>query len=103
MIGPGEVMVAMIVIGLPTMMIAWAVNRTYRHKEESLRLKAQIAAAEAAENGARGDAAKLEQRVRVLERIVTDRGMDIAHEIEQLREPALEHKTRKPARARART
>jgi len=29
---------------------------------------------------------RLEQRVRVLERIVTDRGIDVAAEIEQLRD-----------------
>ncbi|WP_339445033.1 hypothetical protein [Pseudomonas hunanensis] len=32
---------------------------------------------------------RLEQRVRVLERIITDRGVDLSHEIEQLRDTPL--------------
>lgn len=35
-----------------------------------------------------GIAARLEERVRVLERIATDKGQDLAREIEQLRERA---------------
>jgi hypothetical protein len=101
--GPGEVMIAFIVIGLPVTVLFALVSRTMRYREKKLELQTRIAEAEAAKDGARGNVSKLEERVRVLERIVTDRGMDIAHEIEQLRDPvpALEKKVRKPARARA--
>ena len=49
-----------------------------------MELEAQIAAAKAAATNPRPDL--LEQRVRVLERIVTDKGMNVADEIERLRD-----------------
>ena len=42
--------------------------------------------------------ARLEERVRVLERIVTDRGSDLAAQIEALREEAPALQASKPAR-----
>jgi lipopolysaccharide export LptBFGC system permease protein LptF len=51
-----------------------------------LELQAQNVAEKAAQYAARTE--QLEQRVQVLERILTDRGTDLALEIEQLREPA---------------
>ena len=82
--GFGEAMIAFIIVGLPTIMIFAVVSRVYRHREKRLELEAQIAAAQAAATNPRPDL--LEQRVRVLERIVTDKGMNVAEEIERLRD-----------------
>jgi hypothetical protein len=64
MIGPGEVMVALIVIGLPVLTLMLIANRFFRLREK-----------------------KLEERVRVLEQIVTDGGAQTAAQIEALRDP----------------
>lgn len=82
--GFGEAVIAFIVVGLPTIMIFAVVSRVYRHAEKKLELEARIAAAQAAVKQPRNEL--LEQRVRVLERIVTDKGIDIADEIERLRD-----------------
>jgi hypothetical protein len=57
-------------------------------KERQLELEADKVAEKAAQYAAQTE--RLEQRVRVLERIVTDRGIAVADEIEKLRddEPA---------------
>ena len=54
----------------------------YRHRR--MELEASMVAEKAAQYAARTE--QLEQRVRVLERIVTDRGADLAHEIDRLRD-----------------
>lgn len=56
----------------------------YRHRK--LELDASMVAEKAAQYAAQTE--RLEQRVRVLERIVTDRGMDLSDEIERLRADA---------------
>lgn len=53
-------------------------------KERQLELSSSVAAEKAAQYAAQTE--RLEQRVRVLERIVTDRGQDLAGEIERLRD-----------------
>jgi hypothetical protein len=81
--GIAEAVIAFIVVGLPTIAIAVLVIRAMQYRERKLELEAQIAAAKAVD----GDyARRLEERLRVLERIVTDQGHGVAHEIEQLRE-----------------
>jgi ABC-type phosphate transport system auxiliary subunit len=55
-----------------------------RYKERKLTLEATMVAEKAAQYAAQTE--RLEQRVRVLERIITDRGVDLSHEIEQLRD-----------------
>jgi hypothetical protein len=77
--GFAEAAIAFIVIGLPVIAIASLVDRVLRHREKKLELEAQIAAANAAGAG------RLEERVRVLERIVTEKGIVVADEIERLR------------------
>ncbi len=57
-----------------------------KHREKALKYQAEIAQAGGGDRSA--DVARLEERVRVLERIVTDRRMDLAGEIEALRDPA---------------
>ena len=54
----------------------------YRHR--MMELLAQQVAEKAAQYAAQTE--RLEQRVRVLERIATDRGMDVAQEIDKLRD-----------------
>lgn len=88
MIGPGEVFIALIVIGLPTVMIGMAFRRFFRLKEKRLELEANQAAERAAQYAASN--AELEARVRVLEKIVTDGGLETAAQIEALRTPRLE-------------
>jgi|SRR5687768_2482799 hypothetical protein len=81
--GFAEAVIAFIVIGIPTIAIFGIVSRVYRHREKRLELEAQIAAAQAANPGY---TRQLEERLRVLERIVTDQGHGVAHEIERLRD-----------------
>jgi type II secretory pathway pseudopilin PulG len=57
------------------------------HKERRMQLEATMVAEKAAQYAAQTE--RLEQRVRVLERIITDRGVDLSHEIEQLRDAPL--------------
>ena len=58
----------------------------FKLKERQLATEASLIAEKAAQYAAQTE--RLEQRVRVLERIITDRGQDLAGEIETLREPA---------------
>jgi len=83
-IGPGEVMVALIVIGLPTLMLFYGYHRFFRFREKKLDLEAAGAIEKAAQYAASN--AELEARVRVLEKIVTDGGMQTAAQIEALRD-----------------
>lgn len=84
--GPAEVMIALIVIGLPTMMLMLAFNRFFKFREKKLEVEALHAAEKAAQYAARSS--ELEERVRVLEQIVTDSGAQTAAQIEALREQA---------------
>jgi len=56
----------------------------FKLKERQLELEARMTAEKAAQYAAHTE--KLEQRVRVLERIVTDKGIDLSDEIERLRD-----------------
>jgi uncharacterized protein YpmS len=88
MMGPGEVFVALIVIGLPIILLMLIANRYFRLREKKLEVEAGMAAEKAAQYAARSS--ELEQRVRVLEQIVTDQGAQTASQIEALRgRPAL--------------
>ncbi|AJP74405.1 hypothetical protein TS85_09465 [Sphingomonas hengshuiensis] len=55
--------------------------------ERKMEIEAGLAAEKAAQYAAQTE--RLEQRVRVLERIVTDRGIAVADEIEKLRDAPL--------------
>lgn len=58
-----------------------------RLREKQIETEASMVAEKAAQYAAQTE--RLEQRVRVLERITTDRGIDIADEIEKLRDTPL--------------
>ena len=87
MMGPGEVFVALIVIGLPILALAYLFHRWFKLKERRLDVEAGLAVEKAAQYAASN--AELEARVRVLEKIVTDGGYQTAAQIEALREPLL--------------
>ncbi|MCD2323914.1 hypothetical protein LQ953_07785 [Sphingomonas sp. IC-56] len=59
----------------------------FKLKERQMELESQMVAEKAAQYAAQTE--RLEQRVRVLERIVTDRGIAVADEIERLRDAPL--------------
>lgn len=67
--------------------IAGMVHKLIRLREKQIEVNAGQTAEKAAQYAAHTE--RLEQRVRVLERIVTDRGIDVAQEIEDLRDRPL--------------
>ena len=72
----------MMVLGIP-MSVIWT-----KHREKMLDRHIGTTASASAEKAAQyaSHVAELEQRVRVLERIVTDKGYDVATQIEALRD-----------------
>jgi hypothetical protein len=92
--GPTAVMLAMIIIGLPTIMIMLIANRFFKFREKKLEVEALNAAEKAAQYASRSH--ELEERVRILEQIVTDGGAQTAAQIEALRAtPSLKSGARK--------
>ena len=79
--GPAEVFIALIVIGLPVILLMIIANRYFRLREKKLEVEAGLAAEKAAQYAAQTE--RLEQRV--LEQIVTDGGAQTAAQIEALR------------------
>lgn len=82
--GPTNVMLAAIIIGLPVLLLMIIANRYFKLREKKLEIEARLAAEKAAQYASRS--MELEQRVRVLEQIVTDAGAQTANQIEALRE-----------------
>lgn len=78
-------MLALVVVGIPAALgIGSEMLKTWtRHREKMAEALNAQAAEKAAQYAAQTE--RLEQRVRVLERIVTDRGIAVADEIEKLR------------------
>ena len=78
-----------IVVGIPVLLGVGGdvVKRWIKLKERQLELTSSQTAERAAQYAAQTE--RLEQRVRVLERIVTDKGIDVADEIERLRDRPL--------------
>ena len=76
----------LIVVGIPVGLgIGYAAfERWLKHKEKMTAALTEQTAEKAAQYAAHTE--RLEQRVRVLERIATDRGVEIADEIERLRD-----------------
>jgi hypothetical protein len=84
-----KVMLAFIVIGIPILAVFGLpmVKRILDYREKRMELEARLTAERAAQYAAHTE--RLEQRLRVLERIVTDRGIVLADEIESLRDKPL--------------
>lgn len=80
---PGDVMALLITVLLPTVLLIYLARRWFAYKEKQLEVNAKMAAERAAEYAASNT--ELEQRVRVLEQIVTDSGAQTAAQIEALR------------------
>ena len=80
-----KVVIVFIVIGLPVIFIFGqsTIKRILEHREKRLEIEARLTAEKAAQYAAHNE--RLEQRVRVLERIVTDKGIDVSDQIENLR------------------
>jgi ABC-type phosphate transport system auxiliary subunit len=83
--GPGEVFIAFIVVGLPMITFGLIFSRWFKLKEKKLEVEASLAVEKAAQYAASN--AELEARLRVVEKIVTDGGMQTAAQIEALRDP----------------
>ena len=75
----------LMVFGLP-MLAIWT-----KHQQKIAEMNVQSTAENTAERAAQyaSKVQQLEDRVRVLERIVTDKGIDVADEIEKLRDAPL--------------
>jgi len=85
--GPGDVFALLIVVLIPTALVAYTFKRFFAWKEKQLESETTLAAEKAAQYATSN--AELEQRVRVLEQIVTDSGAQTAAQIEALRSPPL--------------
>ena len=84
MMGPFEVLIALIVIGIPITGVIYLFHRFFQFREKQLEAETSLAAEKAAQYAVSN--AELEARVRVLEEIVTDGGMQTAAQIEALRD-----------------
>ncbi len=84
---PGDVFGLLIVVLIPTLFLLYMAKRFFSFREKQLEVQAGNAAEKAAQYATSNSA--LEQRLRVLEQIVTDRGIDTAAQIEALRTPRL--------------
>lgn len=86
--GPGEIMfIALVAIGLPIIAVSVILLRWMKIKERRMEIEAHVAAERAAQYAVSN--VELEARVRVLEKIVTDGGLETAGQIEALRTPRL--------------
>ena len=87
---PQETM-ALVALIVGIIVVAGIVGEAYKRrldfKQRSLELKATQASEHAAQSAATAE--RLEQRVRVLERIATDKSATLASQIEDMREPAI--------------
>ena len=77
------------IIGLPCLFVAaYSLLKLWiDHREKKMEIDAQRTAEKAAQYAAHTE--RLEQRVRVLERIVTEKGMTVSDQIESLRDRPL--------------
>ena len=81
---PGDTFgLLIVVVGIVSILLYMA-RRFFSFREKQLEAETRLAAEKAAQYAASN--AQLEQRVRVLEQIVTDQGAQTANQIEALRE-----------------
>lgn len=81
---PGELLSVIMAVVLPAALLLYLARRYFSLKEKQLEADTRLAADKAAEYSASN--AQLERRVRVLEQIITDRGVQTATQIEALRD-----------------
>jgi len=85
-VNEGDLIGLLIVVSIPTILLIYMARRFFSYREKQLEVDARLAAEKAAQYAASN--VELEQRVRVLEQIVTDGGAQTAAQIEALRTPA---------------
>jgi hypothetical protein len=90
----GDLIALLITVLLPTLLLIYVIRRWFSYKEKQLDVQARVSAERAAEYAVSNS--ELEQRVRVLEQIVTDGGAQTAAQIDALRRPRLSS-ARQPA------
>jgi energy-converting hydrogenase Eha subunit H len=79
----GEFIAFMTVFVIPAAVIIYIANRFFRLRERKLEIEAMNAAEKAAQYASRTN--EIEERLRVVEQIVTDGGVQTAAQIEALR------------------
>lgn len=80
-----RMLIPIIALLIPIIAIASAMFRNWlKFKEKQLAIQTEMTAEKSAQYAAHTE--RLEQRVRVLERIITDKGFDTAAQIEALRD-----------------
>jgi hypothetical protein len=94
---PGDVIALLIVLLIPATLIIYLAKRFFAFREKQLEVDARLAAEKAAQYAASNT--ELEQRVRVLEQIVTDSGAQTAAQIEALRANPLAAREKTPERS----
>lgn len=84
-----KIIIVFITVGLPILLIFGRpfLKQWLDHKSKMLEVEAKLAAEKAAQYAVASS--QLEERVRVLEQIVTDGGIETAAQIEALRKPRL--------------
>jgi len=80
----GDLIGLLIFLGILATVIIYLARRFFAFREKKLELEVSLTAEKAAQYAASN--AQLEQRVRVLEQIVTDAGAETAAQIEALRD-----------------
>jgi hypothetical protein len=94
--GPGDAIAAVALFGFliaVMIVVGSSIHRAIAYKQRKMELAAEQKRND--RGSARSDyIEQLEERVRVLERIATDREPDLARQIEALREPRSEETTR---------
>lgn len=94
----GEFIAFMTVFVIPAVVIIYIANRFFRLRERKLEIEAMNAAEKAAQYAAQ--TGEIEERLRVVEQIVTDSGVHTAAQIEALRQPSQVGRSRKRTAAK---
>ncbi|HLO20418.1 MAG TPA: hypothetical protein VK192_07985 [Sphingomicrobium sp.] len=81
----GEFIAFISVLVIPAAVIIYIANRFFRLRERKLEIEAMNAAEKAAQYASQSR--EIEERLRVVEQIVTDSGVHTAAQIEALRQP----------------
>ena len=81
----GELLAFVSVVVIPALLVLYIANRFFRLRERKLEIEAMNAAEKAAQYASHNR--EIEERLRVVEQIVTDGGAQTAAQIEALRVP----------------